>query len=241
MAVSHTTTPAPAHDYMPDLVGVKSRVSWGAIAAGSAIALAASIVLALLFAAVGVTLTEAGVRGSAIGYGALVAALLTIALSLFLGGWIASQLTTGENQREAAIYGILTWATVTAVTLVLAGMGVRAGYFAVIGGTVVTQNNERIPAWEESARQAGVPQQQIDQARAAVDPARVRAEVNDPANQEQAREAAIYAAWVALVGTMLSMAAAVGGALVGAGPHFRLFRVATVRDTRSRLIIPGTT
>jgi hypothetical protein len=239
--MADTTTASTPHDYAPDLVGVKSRVSWAAIVAGSAVALATFIVLTMLFAAVGISLNEAGVRDPrAIGYGALVAAIVTIVASLFLGGWIAAQLTAGENQREAAIYGVLTWATVTAVTLFLAGTGVRAGYMAFVGGTVVAQNNERVPTVEETLARAGYSQQQIDQFKATVSPATVQAAANDPANQERAREAAMFAAWTALVGTMLSMAAAVGGAMVGRGPNFRLFPVAVVRENRSRLILPGT-
>src|SRR5262245_18520132 len=234
---THTNT----HDYVPDLVGVKSRVSWGAIVAGSAVAVATFIVLTLLFAAIGVSLNEAGVRDpKAIGYGTLVAAIFSIVASLFLGGWIASQLTAGENQREAAIYGILTWATVTAITLFLVGMGVRAGYMAVVGGSVVVQNNDRVRTFEEPAIRPGYTQQDIDRMKAAVTPERVRAAAEDPENQEKARQAAVYAAWIALVGTMLAMAAAVGGAVLGAGPHLRLFRVTTVRETRARLVAPGT-
>lgn len=229
-------------DLAPDLVGVKSRVSWSAIAAGAVIALACYIVLTLLFAAVGVSLTETNVRANTIATGILVAMLLTMIVSLFVGGWVSAQLTAGENRQEAVIYGLLTWAAVTAASIFLVGMGVRAGYFAVVGGSVVVQNNERIPPWEDLARQAGVSQARIDEAKTSIDPARAREAANDPANQEKAREAAIVASWTALVGTMLSMAAAIGGALVGRGTAFRLFAARAVRtdDGRPRLIIPTT-
>jgi len=228
-------------DLAPDLVGVKSRVSWSAIFAGAVIALACYLVLTLLFAAIGISLTETNVRANTIAVGVLIAMLLTMVVSLFVGGWVATQLTAGENRQEAVIYGLLTWAAVTAASVFLVGMGVRAGYFAVVGGSVVAQNNERIPPWEELALQAGVPQQRINDAKANIDPARAREAANDPAAQERAREAAIAASWTALVGTMLSMAAAVGGALVGRGTAFRLFPVATARRTDGpRLIVPTT-
>ena len=107
---------AIARDLAPDLVGVKSRVSWSAILAGTVVALACYLVLTLLFAAVGISLTEAGVRTNAVGIGVLIAAILTIVVSMFLGGWVASQMTVGENRQEAGIYGILLWATVTAIS-----------------------------------------------------------------------------------------------------------------------------
>jgi hypothetical protein len=235
-----TTTSEP-RDLAPDLMGVKSRISWSAILGGTVFALATYFVLTLFLAAVGISLTEAGVRDNAVGIGVLGAMILVIAISLFLGGWVSSQLTAGETRHEAAIYGILTWAAVTGISIALVGMGVRAGYYAVLGGSIVAQNNERIPAWEDAARQAGVPQAQIDSAKAAVDPNRVRAEATNPQNQEKAREAAMAAAWAALVGTMLSMAAAVGGAMTGRGTAFRLFPVATVvhaQPNSNRLVTP---
>jgi hypothetical protein len=230
---------AEPRDLAPDLVGVKSRVSWSAILAGTFVAISCYIVLTLLFAAIGISLTATDVRGETVGYGVLIAAILTIVVSLFLGGWVASQMTVGENHEEAAIYGILTWATVTAASLFMVGMGVRAGYFAAVGGSVIVQNNERVPPWEETARAAGVPEQRINDAKTTIDPAQARAAAENPENQEKARKAAIAAAWIALVGTMLSMAAAVGGALVGKGTSFRIFPVAVVRrEERTRLIVP---
>jgi hypothetical protein len=228
-------------DLAPDLMGVKSRVSWGAIVGGAVIAVACYLALTLLLGAIGVTLTETNVRANTIAIGVLVAMVIAIVLSLFLGGWVSAQLTAGENRQEAVIYGLLTWATFMALALWMVGMGVRAGYFAVVGGSMVVQNNERIPAWEELARQAGASEATITAAKNSVDPARVRAAANDPANQERAREAAIAASWTALVATMLSMAAAVGGALVGRGTAFRLFPHVVVRtEAPPRIIVPTT-
>lgn len=237
--MANTVTAHEPRDLAPDLVGVKSRVSWSAIFGGTVIALACYLVLTLFLAAVGISLTESGVRANAVGVGVLVAMILVMVVSLFLGGWVSSQLTVGENRQEAVIYGLLTWAAVTAVAMFMVSMGVRAGYFAVVGGSVMVQNNERVPSWEETARQAGVPEKQISDAKAALDPNRIRAELNDPANQEKARNAAVGASWAALVGTMLSMAAAAGGAMVGRGTSFRLFPVAIARRTDGpRIIVP---
>jgi len=229
------------HDVAPDVLGVKSRVSWGAILAGAAIALACYIALSLLFAAIGVSLTETNVRSDALGWGVLVAMILSMVVSLFLGGWVASQLTAGENRQEAVLYGLLTWATVVAISICMVFAGAKAGYFAAVGGAMVAQNNERIPAWEDAARRSGLSEAQINSVNQAMDPAQVRADANDPANRERARQTAIAAAWSALVATMLSMAAAVGGAVTGRGLAFRLFPSATVirrEGDGPRLIIP---
>jgi len=237
--MADTVNVRDSRDLTPDLVGVESRVSWPAIFAGTVIALACYVVLTLLMGAIGISLTEAGVRANAVGAGVLVAMIATIVLSLFVGGWVSSQLTVGENRQEAVIYGFLTWAAVTGLALCLVGMGVRAGYFAAVGGAVIAQNNERVAPMEETLRQSGASEKQIADMKAIFDPNRVRAEVNDPANQERAAQAAVVASWTALVGTMLSMAAAVGGALVGRGAAFRLFTVGAYRESRARLV--GTT
>lgn len=233
------TVSTTTRDLAPDLVGVKSRVSWSAIFGGTVIALATYLVLTLLLGAVGISLTEAHVRANAVAVGILIAMILTMVVSLFIGGWVSAQLTAGENRQEAIIYGFLTWAAVTGMALLLVGMGVRAGYFAVVGGSMVVQNNDRIPAWDETARQAGIPPEQIALWKEKLTPASVKDAATNAENQEKAVQATMAAAWTALVGTMLSMAAAVCGALVGRGTTFRLFPVAVARDTRPRLIIPG--
>jgi len=238
--MADTATAREPHDFAPDLIGVKSRISWGAILAGAAIAIACYVALTLLFAAIGISLTATNLRNDTIGIGVLIAMIATMIVSLFVGGWVSSQLTVGENRQEAVIYGLLTWAAVIVLSVMMVGAGVKAGYFAAMSGAMVAQNNERAPSFEDGMRQLGYTDAQISDAKAKFTPAAVRNAANDPENQEAARKAAMYSAWTALVATMLSMAAAVGGSLVGRGPAFRLFPVAARRvDTAGpRLIVP---
>jgi hypothetical protein len=225
-----------------DVAGVRSRISWPAVLAGAVIAVAVNLVFTMFFSAVGLSLTETDVRANAIGVGALIAVLLGMLAALFVGGWVTSQLTAGETEREAIFYGILTWATAIGISVVLVGMSVRAGYFALVGGAMVAQQAPEVQNaqnWEQALRNAGATQAQIDSVRTGLDPNRARAVANDPATQEQARRAAIGASWAAVVGVLLSMATAIGGALVGRGPDFRLAagRVQTI-EARRELIIP---
>jgi len=62
-----------------DMVGVRSRISWGALLGGSVIAIACSLLFTFFFAAVGLSLRDADVRGDAIGVGAIVAMAATMA------------------------------------------------------------------------------------------------------------------------------------------------------------------
>jgi hypothetical protein len=225
-----------------DVAGVRSRISWSAVLSGAVIALAVNMVLTMFFAALGLSLTEAGVRAHAVGVGALIAILLSIIFALFVGGWVTAQLTAGETEREAILYGILTWAVVVALSAWLVGAGLRTGYFALVGGAVIVQTSpdvQNAQNWEQAARNAGVAQERIDAAKASIDPNKAREAANDPAAQKRVEEAAIAASWGAPVGVMLSMAAAIGGALVGRGPSFRLLPVTRVRaEVRRELIVP---
>ena len=237
--MAHTTDTRTDAVHIEDVAGVRSRVSWGALLGGAVIAIAAAMVFTFLFAAIGVSLRDADVRGENIGIAAIIAAIATLAVSLFLGGWVTSQLTAGETRQEAVIYGVLTWAVVTAASMMMVGMGVRAGYFALMGGTMVAQNSQTVQqrSWEDMARDAGVSQASIDAARANLDPARARAAANDPATRERAENAAVASSWGALVALLVSIAAAVGGAVAGSGPQFRLFPAGTVTAQRSEIIV----
>lgn len=219
-----------------DVAPLRSRISWGAIFAGMVTALACALVLTLFFTGVGLSLTATDIRSNALEIGALIAAVLTVIVAMFVGGWVTTQLTAGETSREAVIHGILCWAAVTGASLCMAVSGVRTtGYFALIGGAMVTQNAGAVN-WEEAARQAGIPQARIDQWRADLRTGNVAAAANDPQNQEHARRAAITTAWAALIGTLLSMGAAIGGAVAGCGPHFRLFPAVTTRERREIIV-----
>jgi len=225
-----------------DVAGVRSRISWEAVLAGAVTAVAANLVFTMFFAAIGITLTEAGVRANAVGTGALIAVLISVISSLFIGGWVAAQLTAGETEREAVLYGIMTWAAVITISVGLVGMGVRAGYFALVGGAMVVQTSpdvQNAPNWEQAARNAGVSQERIDAAKASVDPNRAREVANDPVTQQRAHEALVGASWAALVGVLFSLGTAIGGAMVGRGPALRLMPEPRVQiETRRELIIP---
>jgi ABC-type transport system involved in multi-copper enzyme maturation permease subunit len=114
-----------------DLVSVGSRVSWGAIAAGSVLALGITFLLAPVGGAVGLSLTdrvsEDNLRLAAVGW-----PILVMCVAVFVGGVVASVFTVGENKTEAMIYGILTWALTIFIVMALAGAGVRSGFVTVI-------------------------------------------------------------------------------------------------------------
>lgn len=214
-----------AEDVMP----VRSRISWGAILAGAALALAMYSLLTLLGGAIGWSVSG-DIRSENLMTAAAIWAILTTVVSLFVGGYVASQLTVGENKIEAVMYGIITWAVVFALLLWLMASGVRAGFNAMLGLAYAGEsvaNSTTTRDWEAAARRAGVSQAKIDDLRQSVAnaPEKVGGAVQDPQNRQAAADSVTHAAWWAFAGTLLSMLAAAGGALVGSGPSFRLIPV----------------
>lgn len=219
---------------LEDVAPVRSRISWGAILAGAMLALGVSLILSLLGAAIGLSVGDT-TRGETLAVGAAIWAVLTTVAALFAGGCVASQLSVGENKKEAMMYGLILWGVVFAMFLWLVASGVRGGFNALMGMTMAASGTTAND-WEAAAQRAGVPQERLaEMRRAARDTAEsAREGVNDPTNREAVREGAMQASWWTLLGTLLSMGAAVGGALMGAGPTLRLRSTATTGVTVAR-------
>jgi hypothetical protein len=231
-AAASAESPVGPEDVLP----VKSRVSWGAIAAGAVIALALYFLFTLLAAATGLSVSNQVSTGT-LRSGAAVFAVLITVVTLFTGGYVASRLTAGEDKVEGTMYGILVWGATFAVLMLLVAGGVRGGYNALVGLATAGQSvADRTPQdnLEEAARRAGYPQERIDEwKRQAKDaPASVKQAVDKPENQQAATAAATKASWYAFFGAWISMMAAAAGGFLGAGPAFQLFAVRIVRTDR---------
>ncbi len=208
-----------------DVLPLRSRVSWGAIFAGAVMAMAVYLVFTLLGGAIGLSVSNQ-TDSETLSTGAGIWAVVTTILALFVGGWVTSQCTVGENKMEAVVHGIITWGIVLFMTVWLVTAGMSSGFSAMWG--LASFTNEAAAAtngnWQDMARQAGVSEATITEWQQEAATARESASqaVNDPANREAAREYATTATWYTLLGTVLSMCAAIGGAILGAGPSFRL-------------------
>ena len=105
---------------------VQSRVAWGAILAGAAVAIALFMVLGPLFVAIDLSIDgDTGV--------AKVVSILSI-VCMFIGAWVASHLSKGETTGEAFLYGIVQW-TVTALVLLYFAMNgvIMSGSMTLLG------------------------------------------------------------------------------------------------------------
>ncbi len=131
------------------------RVRWGPILAGLAIALSTQLVLSAIGAAIGsnniagsdAPRSDAGNVGTAVG----VWSIISLLISLFVGGWMTSRTCGPMNRNTALLNGAILWAATLAVSAWLLSSGV-SGAFGVVasnaGATInqAQQNGVNIPA-----------------------------------------------------------------------------------------------
>ena len=115
-----------------DWLPVHSRVSWGAILAGAAVAFASYILLNLLGVAIGFTVAD-NADSQTIGMGAAIWSIVALMMSLFAGGWVTSRCTTGEDTTEAVLYGAILWGVLFFLLVGLVGMGMGMGFNSMVG------------------------------------------------------------------------------------------------------------
>jgi hypothetical protein len=196
-----------------DLASVGSRISWGAILAGAAVCLSMIIALGVLCAALGLTVSNR-VSDRTLFVGAMICSIVTMVTALFLGGYITSLVTAGENKMEAGIYGIVLWGTVFATLTGLTALGANVGTNALIAA-----KNTPVLS-DEMLSQAGLDREEV---------ARVQERLNAAAPAVSATETA----WWTFGGIVLSMAASIGGSLLGSGPELVLRRRRVPADART--------
>jgi hypothetical protein len=162
------------------------RVSWGAILAGSVIAVMIGLMLNILGAAVGVTAVDA-VEGttpdaSTFGIGAAVWLLVANLIGLGVGAYAAARLSGTADRTDAALHGVGVWAIGFLLSAVIVGnlvAGAASSIFttasSLLGGVAQTAGS----AVSGIANQAN-PQALLDRARAGLsgpsDPARMSRE-----------------------------------------------------------------
>lgn len=115
-----------------DVLAVRSRVSWAAIAAGAMIATAIYFVMTLLGAALGLEVAARGATAH-LGAGAAIYSIVALLLAMFFGGWATSRLAVGESKMEAILYGVILWGALFLGLVWLFSVGVRTGFGVMVG------------------------------------------------------------------------------------------------------------
>lgn len=179
------------------VVEYHDRVRWGPIISGLVVALATQLILSALGAAIGASfLSGSGApRSNAPGVGTTVGiwSIISLLIALFIGSWVAARASGPMNRNTALLNGAILWATTLALGSWLLASGVTGafGIAASNAGEVVNQ-----------VQQGGV--------NLPDNPPNVTA--------QQTRNIAGDAAkglWSFVIGSLLGLAASMGGASVG--------------------------
>jgi hypothetical protein len=193
-----------------DVLPVRSRVSFSAIFAGAVVALACYLLLSLLGIALGLSI-GGRVSDQTMFIAAAAWALITLLISLFLGGMVVSQCTAGETAGEAAVYGVIMWGVVFAMLLWLTASGLRFGFGAALGlastptGATITNDQLRAAGYD--------PNKTPEENREAF------AKLSDQFKAAAEDRSTVQAAWWTFAGVLFSMLAAMAGAIAGSGPQ----------------------
>lgn len=154
-----------------------NKVSWGAILAGVAIALAAQFLLNLLGVGIGAAVldpaTSDNPTANSFSIGGGIWFVLAGIIAAFLGGYVSSRLSGRPSNSTGGYHGLTTWAVTTLVVLYLLTTSVGAlvggafsGLASVVGGvgqtaaTAATAATTAAPALANSTNpMAGIEQQ----------------------------------------------------------------------------------
>jgi len=204
-------TLSPATTRPSDVMSVGTRVSWGAVLAGVVVALAVYVTLNLLAFAIGIsTIDQMGTQTFAVS--AAIVSTFCLLVALFIGGYVASTSTVGEEKSEAMTYGVLVWATMLLLLLAM-GFGLGVGFFA--GARDVGRSGDPGVTVEALKQELNLTDQQAER----------YATVLQRGQGLAGKVSPVGLAWWTFGGVVLSILAAVGGSLAGAGPELVLKRL----------------
>ena len=91
-----------------------SRISWGAVLAGAAVAAATMVLLSLLGVAIGangmrfIQTTASDLKSYGVGAG--VWTVVNVVLSMAFGGYVAARLSGTHSHLDGELHGITVWA-----------------------------------------------------------------------------------------------------------------------------------
>jgi len=177
------------------LVDYHDQVRWGPILAGMAIALGTQLGLSALAMAIGLSAGATGADAGSVGFGVVIWSIISLLISLFLGGWVMAQTCGPMTKKTAVLNAAILWGATLALSswLLASGISGAVGAAAANAGEIANQVQQ----------QGGV---NIPNQAPNVDPNQVRDLAGNTAK----------AAWSFLVGSLLGLAAAMGGGAVGA-------------------------
>jgi hypothetical protein len=200
-----------------DVASVGTRVRWSAVFAGVIVAFAVLVTLNLLAFAIGLSSVD-HMSGRSFAVTASIITTVILIGAMFLGGFVVSRSTVGEQPSEGVTYGVLVWGTMT-LFLLVAGFGLGVGSLA---GVRQAAPNAVVSSDPNVMKQRlGLSDQQAQKYAEYVQETQAVAQQADPK----------ALAWWTFAGVILSLLAAIGGGVVGAGPEIGWWRTTETRTT----------
>lgn len=192
------------------LASLGSRIRWGAVLAGFFVTLASSLALTALGVALSLSLANVmSADNLRIFVGVWV--MLTLLASLFVGGIIISRMTVGESEvMEPSVYGVLLWSLTFVVLPMLPLSAANVGY-----GSLYSQPSQETSA---SLQQSTIDEETLAESGLNAEEAETVAQMANPQGTVSSwvRGNATEVAWLSFAAILISLAAAIGGSILGA-------------------------
>ena len=200
------------------------KVSWGGIWGGVLVAVGLLLLLTALGLAIGISAVQPGqTEGATLGMGAGIWAGLSLLLALLIAGWVSTRIGATTDRTTGLFEGALVWVVTVLLMAYFAGSGVGMlanGAFSLVGGA-----SQAIGTAVDGEQAAAKAQEGM---------AALKQKAESGALEQKAEElqpAASQGAWMTFGALLLSLLAAVIGAMLGrrepANPRTRY------RDRRS--------
>jgi hypothetical protein len=196
--------------YITNNTDFGDRIHWGPILAGLVVTISTQLLLSALGSAVGfTTIANSGAPRSDAGdvaTGVGIWSIISLFISLFIGGWVTSRACHYINRSTAVLNGAILWATALALGAWLLASGV-SGTFGVAASNAGSVANQ--------VQQSGVP---IPGTTTTPGTTGTTPNVTPPTAQQtrQISDAGAKAGWGFTIGSLLGLAAATLGASTGA-------------------------
>lgn len=192
------------------MASMGSRIRWGAVLAGFFVTLASSLALTALGVAVSLSLANV-MSADALRIFVGVWVMLTLLASLFVGGIIISRMTVGESDiMEPSVYGVLLWSLTFVVLPMLPLAAANVGY-----GSLYSQPSQDTSA---SLQQSTINEETLADSGLNAEEAETVAQMANPQGTVSSWVSgnATEVAWLSFVAILISLAAAIGGTILGA-------------------------
>lgn len=159
-----------------DVEQPRSRVSWGAVLAGTLVALMVMTLIHLLVLGLGLQAIDPATERDpfeGVGTGALIGVIVANVIALFAGGWTAAKLANQPGRTDATLHGVLTWGLLTVLsfwllssavgTLVSGVTGIVGQGLSAVGQGIGAVAPEAAQAVEDALADQGVSLDEIRQ------------------------------------------------------------------------------